>query len=103
MRLTHSLVQVVLALSEDPFGQHWGYDLSRKAHVRSGAMYPILRRMLNEGWLTDGWEDPAETAGRPPRRYYTLTDKGRREIGALLVTAQQDGRFAGLNPGWSGA
>lgn len=96
MRLTHSLVQVALALSEDSFGQHYGYDLSRKAHVRSGVMYPILRRMLEDGWLTDGWQDPTETNSRPPRRYYSLTDKGRREIGAVLAVAREDARFAGL-------
>lgn len=96
MRLTHSLVQVVLALSEEPFGEHYGYDLSRRAHVRFGVMYPILRRMLEDGWLSDGWEDPATKGGRPARRYYELTDKGRNEIGAVLETARRDLRFAGL-------
>jgi PadR family transcriptional regulator PadR len=102
VRLTHSFVQVVLALSEDPFGEHYGYDLSRRVHVRSGVMYPILRRMLEDGWLADGWQDLSETNGRPPRRYYTLTDKGRRELGAVLDSAREDARFLGLF-GWSGA
>jgi PadR family transcriptional regulator PadR len=101
VRLTHSVVQVALALSDDPFGEHYGYDLSRRAHVRSGVMYPILRRMLEDGWLTDGWQDPSETNGRPPRRYYTLTDKGRRELGTALETAREDKRFLGLF-GWAG-
>jgi PadR family transcriptional regulator PadR len=96
MRLTHSLVQVAVALSDDMFGEHYGYDLSRKAGVRSGVMYPILRRMLEDGWLADGWQDAAETGGRPPRRYYSLTDKGRRELGAVLVDARADPRFARL-------
>jgi PadR family transcriptional regulator PadR len=96
MRLTHSFIQVLLALSQDPFGEHYGYELSRTAHVRSGAMYPALRRMLEDGWLTDDWEDPAETDGRPPRRYYVLTDKGRREMGAALDAARADARFGGL-------
>lgn len=67
----------------------------RKAGVRSGVLYPMLTRMLDEGWLTDGWEnlDP-RVDRRPPRRYYELTDKGKAQLGALLVAAQKDARFA---------
>ena len=96
MRLTHAFVQVTLALSEDPFGRHWGYDLTRRARVRSGVLYPILERMLAEEWLTDGWEDPKEAIRRPQRRYYELTDKGRNAIGAVLSQASADVRFAPL-------
>ena len=96
MRKTYSLVQVVMALLDDPADRHWGYELSRKAGVRSGVMYPMLTRMLDEGWLTDGWEDPNTIQGRPPRRYYELTDKGRLELGAVLQQARSDARFAGL-------
>jgi len=101
-RRTHNLVQVALALMDDPMGQHWGYSLSQKAHVRSGALYPMLTRMLEDGWLSDGWEDPTEIHGqkRPPRRYYELTDRGRRELGAIAAEAAVDPRFAGL--GWVG-
>lgn len=97
MRKTHALIQVALALMEDASGRHWGYDLSRRAGVRSGVLYPILHRMLDEGWLEDGWEDPAQLSGkRPPRRYYELTDKGRIELGALLQEARGDARFLSL-------
>jgi PadR family transcriptional regulator PadR len=94
MRLTHALVQVTLALMDDATGRHWGYDLSRRAGVRSGSLYPVLDRMLAAGWLEDGWEDPEEVSGRRPRRrYYRLTDTGRNEIGGLLADAAADPRF----------
>jgi PadR family transcriptional regulator PadR len=97
MRKTHATVQVAVALMSDQAGRHWGYELTKQSRVRSGALYPILGRMLAEGWLTDGWEDDAETGGkRPPRRYYKLTDKGRHELGALLAEARADDRFVGL-------
>lgn len=96
MRRTHSLVQVALALSRDVVGKHWGYELSKASGVRSGVMYPILDRMLQDGWLSDGWEVPAPDTRRPRRRYYELTDKGRREIGAVTQEAALDPRFAGL-------
>jgi PadR family transcriptional regulator PadR len=97
MRKTHTQVQVAFALLEDPDGRHWGYDTSRRTGVRAGVLYPILARMLANGWLTDGWEDPATiTDKRPPRRYYRLTDTGRAELGALVAEARKDARFAAL-------
>ncbi len=91
------MIQVAQVLMEDATGRHWGYDLSRRAGVRSGVLYPILHRMLDEGWLEDGWEDPAQIGGkRPARRYYELTDEGRMELGALLHAARSDARFRAL-------
>jgi PadR family transcriptional regulator, regulatory protein PadR len=97
MRTTYTLIQVAQALMEDPTGRHWGYELSKRAGVRSGVLYPILHRMLDEGWLEDGWEDPAQLSRkRPPRRFYELTDKGRLALGARLEAARSDTRFGSL-------
>ncbi|TDD91964.1 PadR family transcriptional regulator [Saccharopolyspora karakumensis] len=97
MRKTHALVQVAMAFMADPTGRHWGYDLTKRAGVRSGVLYPMLTRMLDEGWVSDGWEDPASIdRKRPPRRYYELTDKGRLELGAVLDQARSDARFRTL-------
>jgi PadR family transcriptional regulator PadR len=89
MRRTRQLVEVAAVLLADPDGRHWGYDLIRKSGVRSGVLYPMLTRMLDEGWLTDGWEDRAQIVEkRPPRRYYELTDLGRRELAAAQRATQ---------------
>jgi PadR family transcriptional regulator, regulatory protein PadR len=98
MRITHALVQVAAALMSEANGRHWGYELSRRSGVRSGVMYPILQRMLNDGWLADGWEDQthAGSAKRPPRRYYELTDAGKTALGAVLVEARRDARFRSI-------
>jgi PadR family transcriptional regulator, regulatory protein PadR len=102
MRKTHALVQVAIAVLNDPTGRHWGYQLSKASGVRSGVLYPILTRMLDEGWLCDGWEDPSTIENkRPPRRYYQLTDKGRLALGGVLAEASRDARFVGL-PGLIG-
>jgi PadR family transcriptional regulator len=98
MRKTHAQVQVAMALLEDPTARHWGYELSKKASVRSGVLYPMLTRFLDEGLVQDGWEDPATISGRPPRRYYELTDKGRMVLGGVLQEARNDARFTSL--GW---
>jgi PadR family transcriptional regulator len=96
MRKTHATVQVALTLMAHPDGRHWGYSTRQRAGVRPGVMYPILWRMLAEGWLTDGHEDPAEAGRRPPRRYYELTDAGKIALAGLIDGAREDHRFRSL-------
>jgi len=100
-RVTQTLVVLAAALLEDPFGRHWGYDLGKRAGLRSGIVYPALSRMLEDGWLTDGWE--AQHDGkreRPPRRYYEITDEGRAALGAIANSAEQHGSSQ-LRMGWT--
>lgn len=101
MRTTYALVQLAAALMAAPGDRHWGYQLSKASGVRSGAMYPRLTSMLDEGWLEDGWETQEEASGRPARRYYTLTEKGKAELGAVLARAERDQRFRGLDLGYA--
>jgi PadR family transcriptional regulator, regulatory protein PadR len=82
-----------------PSRRHWGYDLLKLSGLRSGVLYPILRRMLEEGWLKDGWEDPAEITGRPPRRYYELTEAGVVALGALAAPSPRPTQPATLRSG----
>lgn len=98
MRRTHTLVQVAAALAAAPDERHWGYQLSKRSGVRPGAMYPVLDRMLGEGWLADGWETMTDHSAkqRPPRRYYRLTEDGKTGLRALLDDARADPRFAAL-------
>lgn len=105
MRRTYALVLVAIALMADASGRHWGYELSKQSGVRSGVMYPLLQRMLEQGWLADGWEDQAQAGRtkRPPRRYYELTDKGKAALGAVIAEARHDARFTPLvTPGLVG-
>ncbi len=64
-------------------------------------MYPLLQRMLDEGWLRDGWEAQVQVgrAKRPPRRYYELTDEGKIALGAFIAEARLDTRFSALVKG----
>lgn len=99
MKVTYSLVLVALAIlqmDQEDDGRIWGYALSKKSGVRSGVMYPILDRLMGEGWLEDHWEEHAEGKKRPPRRYYAVTEKGRTDLGGVVRRAEREARFAGL-------
>ena len=48
--------------------------------VVEGTLYPILTRQKNAGLLTYRWE---ESPKGPPRKYYTLTEKGREYLTTL--------------------
>jgi len=101
-RTTEAKVRLAVALMEDPHGRHWGYELAKRAGLRSGIVYPALTRLLEDGLLTDGWEEVPTTGRRPrpPRRYYELTNKGRQDLGALATEATTNPRWSGIvNPG----
>lgn len=53
--------------------------------VVEGAIYPLLTRLKNAGYLSYRWE---ESTQGPPRKYYELTDSGRAYL-ELLKEAWQ--------------
>lgn len=89
-RVTKPLLKVAVAIMTHDGDRFYGYPLSKTAAVRSGVLYPMLDRMLEDGWLQDDWELPQDGPQRP-RRYYTLTDLGRRELGGLAAHATSCG------------
>lgn len=81
MKHSKKYERVAMALIGDPHGKHWVADLRSTIGIRYGALYPILWKMLEEGHIEDGWtsESPSSPKGTP-RRFYTLTDLGKREL-----------------------
>ena len=66
---------------EDSYAPRIIAELKRASMiVVEGTIYPILTRQKNAGLLTYRWE---ESPQGPPRKYYTLTDKGREHLAAL--------------------
>jgi PadR family transcriptional regulator, regulatory protein PadR len=51
-----------------------------KMIVVEGTLYPLLTRLKNAGLLSYRWE---ESTQGPPRKYYELTDKGRKFLNEL--------------------
>ena len=51
--------------------------------VVEGTVYPLLTRLKNAGILSYRWE---ESTGGPPRKYYSLTPKGKDFLSELNET-----------------
>ncbi len=54
--------------------------------VVEGTMYPLLTRQKNAGLLNYRWE---ESQQGPPRKYYSLTDKGKEFLEELDSSWQE--------------
>jgi PadR family transcriptional regulator, regulatory protein PadR len=86
--LTHlrrgALEYCVLAMLEDE--DLYGLDIARRLTPdgtlmsSEGTLYPLLARMRKSGLVTTSWRESTEG---PPRRYYALTESGRRSLGAF--------------------
>ncbi len=72
-------LQVLAALLDKQYDDHYGLELAKAAGLASGSLYPILARLERCGWLESEWEDIDESKeGRRRRRYYRLTGDGVR-------------------------
>ena len=87
--LTSATALVLDALAR---GYRHGFDILDATGLPSGTVYPILRRLEDEGLAASRWEDAAKAQReqRPPRRYYELSAAGR-----TMVAAARD-RFPAL-------
>ena len=48
--------------------------------TQEGTLYPLLSRMRREELVDYNWQ---ESSAGPPRKYYTLTQRGRKQLAAL--------------------
>ena len=65
-------------------GDRYGYELasslSETIDISDGTIYPILRRLKSEGYVTTYLRESNEG---PPRKYYKLTKEGDNERTSL--------------------
>jgi PadR family transcriptional regulator len=75
VKVTYPTALVLQALAR---GFHYGFDIMDATGLPSGTVYPILRRLDREGFLSSAWEKQADAQReqRPPRRYYDITATG---------------------------
>jgi len=73
---------LVLALLES---EMYGYSMVRTIRdlgyeVEENTLYPLLRRLEKNGWVTSKWDVSEER----PRKFYAITDAGRGLRSELL-------------------
>ncbi|HLS07924.1 PadR family transcriptional regulator [Lentibacillus sp.] len=84
----------VLALlnKQDRYGYEIVQKISDQIVISEGSVYPLLRRLKKEAYLTTYLQESKEG---PSRKYYRLTDKGRNH---LLVLNDEWEKFSdGVN------
>jgi hypothetical protein len=85
--------RVAAVFVADPCGRHYSSVIRHRARLRGVIVYPMLQRMLEDDLIVDGWKLQRKRwlARHLPftrsvsRRYYTLTDKGRQQLTALVA------------------
>lgn len=77
-----SLTLAVLAcLCDAAYGYALLQTLQEKGvAIEANTLYPLLRRLESQGLLQSQWD----TSESRPRKYYSVSEKGRRMYGRLL-------------------
>jgi DNA-binding PadR family transcriptional regulator len=84
LRLELRRGSLILAVLGHLRSEHYGYTL-RKAmadagvEIDEGALYPMLRRLEQQGLLTSEWREE----DKRNKRFYRLSDEGRAVLGRL--------------------
>ncbi len=67
----------------------YGYDIyqtiNRVLDISESTIYPILRKMVHEGYLTTYLR---ESPDGPPRKYFKMTVLGRKRCEELMINWQ---------------
>ena len=69
-------------------GQQSGFELSRRARMGSGSLYPILARLERDGLLESWWGAFPSGMTKTPR-IYRITDLGHAVLHHWLIDTNQ--------------
>lgn len=91
LKQDHSTLVVLSVLADGP---SYGYAIGKSIAARSeghfklpaSAMYPLLTKLERQGLVTTSWEEVKAEGADPDasgrkRKWYTLSDKGRAQLG----------------------
>lgn len=78
----------VLALLDqtDRYGYELVQKISEQITISEGSVYPLLRRLKKEDYVTTYLQESKEG---PSRKYYMLTDKGREYLRVIIPEWRQ--------------
>ncbi len=92
--LSYNGALVLQALLQE---HRYGFEIMRVTQLKSGTVYPLLRRLEAGGFVQSRWESELEAhgEGRPARRYYEHTKAGERALGLAMERIRAQGRLFG--------
>jgi PadR family transcriptional regulator PadR len=65
-------------MQRDMYGYELSIFISKEMDISDGTVYPILRKLKSEGFVTTYL---SEDSGGPPRKYYSITTSGKQKFG----------------------
>ena len=85
MAFKGDLEAMVLGVLQD--GDLHGYEISKRIkqvgakalQVWEGQLYPALHKLERDGYVSATW---VQQEGKPPRKVYSLTDEGKKQLTA---------------------
>ena len=69
------LCALALLGKKNRYGYELVNEISKRISISEGTIYPLLRRLKNDGYVTTYLEESKEGA---PRKYYQLTGDGKK-------------------------
>jgi PadR family transcriptional regulator len=81
--LSYSVSVILQALD---CGYKYGFDVMDMTGLPSGTVYPALRRLEDNGLVVSKWEKEAiaQQEQRPLRKYYEITQDGKKALAEAL-------------------
>lgn len=75
------LCVLAVLVRKDCYGYELVQEISQNIDISEGTIYPLLRRLKTDGYVTAYLEESSEG---PPRKYYQLTETGKKTLDTLL-------------------
>ncbi|AOZ94323.1 PadR family transcriptional regulator [Paenibacillus crassostreae] len=75
------LCVLVLIQRKDQYGYELAQSVSKYIDVAEGALYPLLRRLVNDSYCTTYLQESSEG---PPRKYYRITTLGKSYLTDMI-------------------
>lgn len=82
---TLELCVLSLLSGADRYGFELVGAISREIEISEGTIYPLLKRIKDEGCVSTYLQESPEG---PPRKYYRITEHGRTRLNALTAEWQ---------------